>query len=250
MKKSMAALAAAVLLGLGGMYAHSSQQQQETKPSRQHPFKGDRKDHSRSVFKGLGNPGENIPEAVARLKRDLRTVIEVYMPILDPFASPRTVYDWIKERGCEADAVIIATVKTEASFLTEDKSFLYTNHQLAVEDVLKGNPEGPLQAGDAITAARTGGTITLSGRKVSAVNKNALPLQLNKRYLLFLTYLPERGAYVADNLAYQLADGKIIRTTEAQVRPEERSGSDADTLIRTARDATSAPCPYTQGGPQ
>jgi hypothetical protein len=250
MKKSMIVLAVAMLLGLGVMFAHPPAQQ-ESKTSQQHKPRIDKKEQSRRIYKGLGNQYDTkIPEAAAKAKGDIKTEIEIGLPTLDPFATPSTVHDLLKRRGCDADAIVIATVKSEASFLTEDESFLYTNHQLTVEDVLKDNPDSPLRADDTITTTRTGGIITLNGKRVFAVNKSALPLQLNKRYLLFLTYLPERAAYVADNLSYQLTNGKIIKATAGQGYPEEESGKDSATLIETVRDATARPCPNTQRGAQ
>lgn len=250
MKKLMIVLAIVMLLGLGGMFARSSEQQ-EAKPSQQQKSKVDKKEQSRRVYKGLGNKYQTkISEAVAKLKGDMKLEKEIGLPTLDPFASPSTLYDRLKKRGCDADAIVIATVKSEASFLTEDEAFLYTNHKITIETVLKDNSASPLHIDDTVTVTRTGGTITLYGKKVSAVDKNALPMQLNKRYLLFLTYLPERDAYVADNISYLLENNKIVKTTTEQGYKEEETGSDAAALLQTVRDALAQPCPDTQGGAQ
>ena len=250
MAKSMTVLAIAILLGLGVIFARSSAQQ-ESKSGQQHKLKIDRKAESRRVYKGQGNQhSRKIPETAAKATGDIKTEIEIGLPMLDPSARPSTVHDRLRKRGCDADAIVIATVKSGDSFLTEDESFLYTNHKVTVEDVLKDNSASPLHTDSTITVTRTGGMITLNGKRVVAIDKSGLPLQLKKQYLLFLTYLPERDAYVADNLSYLLVNDKIIKTTTGQVYPEEETGSNATALIELTRNANSYPCPATEGGSQ
>ena len=250
MRKSMIVLAIAMMLGLGGLFVRSSKQQ-ESKSSQQQKPQIDKKEQSRTVYKGLGNQYQpKISETVAKWKSDLKLEKEIGLPTLDPFASPSTLSDRLQKRGCDADAIILATIKSEASFLTEDEAFLYTNHKVMIEDVLKDNSASPLRTDDTVTVMRTGGTITLHGKKVSAVDKNALPMQLNKRYLLFLTYLPEKDSYVADNISYLLENNKIVKTTTEQGYKEEETGSDAALLLQKVRAAIAQPCPDTQGGAQ
>lgn len=249
MAKSITVLAIAMLLGLGVIFTRSSAQQ-ESNLAAQHKLKKDRKDESRSVYKGRGHNAKKLTEAAAEATGDIGTTIEPGLPSVDPFARPFTINDHLRKRGCDADAIVIATIKSGDSFLTEDETFLYTNHKVTVEDVLKDNPASPLHTGSTATVTRTGGTITLSGKRVTAVYQAALPFQINKRYLLFLTYLPERESYVADNLSYLLENEKLVKTTKAQGYPEEETGKDSATFIQTTRNAMSYPCPETEGGLQ
>lgn len=250
MRKSIVILAIGLVLSLGVMFARSTGQQ-ESKPAQQHRPKIDKKEQSREVYRGLHNPySEKIPVVAAKSKGDLKTEIEVGLPMLNPFAPSFNLYELLKSRGCDADAVIIATVKSEVSFLTEDETFLYTNHRVRIEDVLKDNSASPIYADNTITVIRSGGTMTLNGKRVIAVNKTALPIRLNKRYLLFLSYLPEKNAYVADNISVLLENNKIVKTTMEQLAKEMESGNDADDFIQSVRSALASQCPDTQGGTQ
>ncbi|HEX8177750.1 MAG TPA: hypothetical protein VF543_21855 [Pyrinomonadaceae bacterium] len=250
MNKSVAVLTIALLFGVGGIYAYSSGLTIK-KPTAQQKSPINRKDQSRKIYKGLGNQNDpKIPEAAAKSKGDFRTEIEIGLQTLEPFAPQFNLRDMLKGRSCEADAIVIATIKSETSFLTEDETFLYTNHNVVVNEVIKDNPAATLQADDKIIVSRSGGTITLNGKKVYAVNKSALPLQLNKRYLLFLTYLPERGTYVADNISYLLENNKIFKTTAGPLPKPLESENEAEAFIQGVRIVVNEDCPNTQGGNQ
>lgn len=245
MKKSVVVLAVSLLFGLGGIYAYSSGLTVK-KSAKQQKTQINRRDQSRKVYKGQGNQNSpKIPEQAAKVTGDLRTEIEVGLQTLEPFAPAFNLHDLLKGRSCDADTIVIATVKSEISFLTEDETFLYTNHSVVVDEVIKDNPASSLQTDDKIIVSRSGGTITLNGKKVYAVNKSALPLQPNKRYLLFLTYLPERGTYVADNLSYLLENNKIFKTTAAPLPKPLESKNEADAFIQEVRAAAAQACPNT-----
>src|ERR1051326_5179493 len=57
---------------------------------------------------------------------------------------------------CKADAVVTGTLVNKASQLTADGTFLFTDHQLLVDEVLKNNTAAPVAQGQTITLTRDG----------------------------------------------------------------------------------------------
>jgi hypothetical protein len=137
---------------------------------------------------------------------------------------------------------VLGTVKGQTSRLTEDETFIYTINELEVQTVLKNNSAQPFKSGEVISALRIGGTIQLKGRKIIAEFKGAKPLEAGESYVLFLTFIPEKGFYVADNVSYQIKNGKIVKLTSQQLEPELESGKDASSFIASVRSAIAAPC--------
>lgn len=65
--------------------------------------------------------------------------------------------------------------------------------------------------------------------------------------MLFLTFVPEKGLYVADNISYQIKNDKIVKLTEQQLEAELESGKNANSFISSVRAAIAVPC-ETVGG--
>ena len=208
-----------------------------------------RREQSRAVYRGLLNPhSEKIPAIAALAKQDVRIEREIGLPALNPNSnSAFNLQSFLNDRACDADAIVLGVVKEQTSRLTEDESFIYTISQLEVETVLKNNSDQPLRPDEQIRAIRSGGTIKLNGRNVVAVSKASKTLEPGQTYLLFLTFVPEKGLYVANNISYQIKDDKIVKLTEQQLQQELESGNDARAFISSLRAAIAATCD-TSGG--
>ena len=247
MKKS--AILAALLALASVMVIYQNYPATATRRQAQNqPKKQDKREQSRAVYKGLGNShGQKIREVVAQAKGDVRIETEIGLPVFNPFAQPFNLQEFLRGRSCDADAIVTGTVNRQVSQLTEDESFVYTDNELKVEEVIKENPHGAINVGDCIMVARTGGTIRLSGRTVIAEYKAAKPLKVGNRYLLFLTFLPDRAVYAADNITYQLHGDKIHKLTEEKLNEGLESGSDVKRLIDEVRAAAASSCGTTEG---
>ncbi len=97
--------------------------------------------------------------------------------------------------ACVADAIVIGVVKDQSSALTEREAFIFTEYTIAVDKVLKTNPAAPISSGDSIIFTRPGGTLVLDGRKAVLSDEDYPLLHLARRYLLFLRFIPQTGAY-------------------------------------------------------
>jgi hypothetical protein len=240
----------AILICIGIIIASASktpqaniQTEQQQQQNRQQ-----KKERSQAVYRGLLNPhSDKIPEIAATAKEDVRMYRDIGLLSLDPFAKPFNLQSFLRSAACDADAIVLGRVKEQTSRLTEDESFIYTINELDVQTILKNNSAQPIKPGEVISAVRTGGAIELNGRKIVAVFAGSKPLEPEQTYLLFLTFVPEKGFYVADNISYQIKNGKIIKLTAQQLEPELESGKDANSFTSSVRTAIAAPCEVVGG---
>jgi hypothetical protein len=208
-----------------------------------------KKEQSRAVYRGLFNPhSDKIPEIAAAAKEDLRIERDIGLPVFTPNSNAAfNLNTFLSNRACDADAIVVGTVKGQTSSLTEDESFIYTVNELKVETVLKNNSTRAIKPGEVVSAIRSGGTVQLNGRKIVAEFKGNKTLEPGQSYLLFLTFIPEKGLYVADNISYQLKNDKIVKLTEQQLEPALESGNNANSFTSSVRAAIAVPC-ETVGG--
>ena len=118
----------------------------------------------------------------------------------------------LQPTACKADAIVIGTVASKTSLLTEDEEYIFTDYDVNVEEVLKHRQVPPIQIHDHITVTRPGGEIQIDGKKVVAVDESFQPLEANKRYLLLLELIPLTGAYraVNDSSSFLLQGDRVI----------------------------------------
>ncbi|MGZ8845889.1 MAG: hypothetical protein ACXW3C_05445 [Pyrinomonadaceae bacterium] len=247
MKKASIIIAISLLSSIGLMFGYSSK---GGKAKVQDVLRQEKKkEQSRSVYKGTHNPhSEKVVDIAATANGDVKLEREIGLPMLTPaLAGPFSLDAFLAKRACDADAIVLGTPTKGTSQLTEDGSFVYTSYDLQIESVLKGNVLQPLLAGQAITVFRTGGTIQLNGKRVVAEYKAAKTLEVGSRYLLFLSFLPEKAAYAADHVGYQIKNEKTVKLTEQKLDQTLETGNDANAFIRSVSTAIAAPC-TTAGG--
>lgn len=142
--------------------------------------------HSR-LFELRG--GKRLEEH-APASEDVNFGHEVPFRLTAPFPGTRK---YMQDLACESDAVIVGTVRSKTSQLTEGGTNIFTDYELTVEEVMKSN--APLRVDDDITVTRFGGAVRLNGRLLRVDADTELPLKVGKRYLLFIKSVPETGAY-------------------------------------------------------
>lgn len=244
MQKTALAFVLFALVGFGVIYGFSADHRtaQSQNPPKQQPKPDKRRESSRSVFKGLHNPySQKLDEVASISKGDVRIEREIGLPMLTPH-STFDLQTFLAKRACDADAIVIGSVTKGVSHLTEDGTFIYTTYDVSVEHILKDNAAQSLTGSQEISLYRTGGKIELRGKRVVAEDKAAKALESGERYLLFLTYLPERSAYASDNLSYKLKGEKIVKLTEQKLEPALESGNDAASFVESIKVAVAAPC--------
>ena len=91
----------------------------------------------------------------------------------------------------QSNAVIIGKVINAQAYLSEDKTSVYSEFTVQVEDVLKNDNNEPITAGDSIVTERQGGRVRLPSGSISNfyITGQNTP-QIGHRYVLFLGYNP------------------------------------------------------------
>lgn len=107
------------------------------------------------------------------------------------------------------DAIVVASVKDKTSMFNEGETFVFTEHKVRVEEVIKNNSSAPVDPGSEITIMRAGGRVLVDGRTVVAIESSVKPIRVGTTYLLFLKWVPTTGAYQSIS-PFELKGNKLI----------------------------------------
>jgi hypothetical protein len=162
----------------------------------------------------------------------------------DPLAPPFVLADYLRKQACDSDAVIVGRINERTSFLTDDETFIFSDHTVVVEEVLKGNSSARFQLGDILTVTRPGGKIKLNnGRMAEIAFSSFEPFRTGERYLLFIRYIPSTKAYQVKEgeQAFLLRDNKVFKRT-GKYLGSEISSMDEVSFLNQVRGAASSGC--------
>jgi hypothetical protein len=193
------------------------------------------------------NTKDKIPALVEKEKDDL----QVYRlaPLGAEVSEPLSVNEILAKITCKADVVVLGRVKDQASQLTENESFVFTDYVVVVEQVLKSGESSSVTDSSEITVTGPGGTIVLNGKRVSAVDESFLPLKTGGQYILFLRMIPATGAYMpienGDSFEVQ---GNQIKTVKKVPYDRVTAEHTRLSLINQVRAAAATHCNGAKGG--
>jgi hypothetical protein len=156
-----------------------------------------------------------------------------------------TLQQVLRNYACASDAVVVGTVKDKTSQLTEDGTFVFTDYDLTVEDVLKDNVEAHIQPGTDIVVTRPGGKVLLNGHTATVLDRSHLPLEKGDRYLFFLRFVKTTGAYsaIGKEDAFRLDDDKVAVLREStSIKALANLKTGAQDFIAEIRAAAAGPC--------
>lgn len=194
--------------------------------------------HSKLYSSYTGNG--DLQEIASNTPGDEVTIVSLPgIPELSPSGKPATsALDPLVE---DADAVVIGVVSEKTSQLNEKRTFIFTDYEFTVEEVLKSVPNAQIEPNTSITVTNPGGRILLNGKTVTAIDRTFKPLEKGKKYLLFLKLIPATGAYqVFDNKSGFELDDKITVLTDAPVPVELRSGERVDPFLNHVKSSIAA----------
>lgn len=195
------------------------------------------REHSK-LFKGYGT-GKKLRDLGAEVPNGVKVKRGPGLPVGED-GSLQSLAGFVERLACNADAVIVGVVKDKSSQLTEDGEFVFTDYELTVEQVIKDNKFSHLEPNVLLTVTRPGGRIQLSGHTIEAEDGSFKPLTKSQRYLLFLKFIPQTGAYTSLNSmsTYGLGQNNIRIETDEAVRADLKSESPSalKTKISTALD--------------
>lgn len=141
-----------------------------------------------------------------------------------------------------SDAIVIGTVLSKTSQLTENEAFVFTDYDVTINQALKTN--ATIHPQKVITVTRPGGKILLEGLIVNAIDRNFKPLAIGANVLLFLRYLPATDSYQAVNnkSSFELLNNKVKPLSDAPDAKKQRGDltsflSDIRAAIASNREA-------------
>lgn len=219
-------------------------------PVQQGAMSPQQKEHSKLYkdYKGNGKLLDLLNKEENNASNELIITVMPPLPELSPGGRPSSSESFLNNLASSADAVVIGTVTNKASQLTENGAFVFTDYDVALEEVLKSNGSNNIQSQSSIVITRPGGRILLEGRVVTTRDRSFKPLAIGGRYLLFLKYIPATGAYHAVNnkSSFELVDKGVKPLSEAPDAP--RINKDAASFISDVRIAIAADRTNRQGG--
>lgn len=206
-----------------------------------------RREQRSTLFKAYST-GKNLRATASSAQGDIEITTTVFdvgpQPPVPLGARPLYPYPLLIDLACMSDVVVVGVLKSSSSQLTMDDQFIFSDYELEVEQVIKQNLSGHIQAGSRLTVTRPGGTLVLNGRTVRVRDRVFLPFRMGGRYLLFLQELRNAGSYLAFDIgSYELRSEKVIKLSrESRWRLVEFRETPA-ALIHEVEEAVGRPCP-------
>jgi hypothetical protein len=241
MKNILTFLIVLAVLSIAGVYRTRAVRIQNQTTSTKVNREAER-EAARKIHRGLGGERKTIPEEVFQTKGDIVKRLELGLPVLTPNSVSFNAKTYLAERACAADAIFIGTVTDKKSQLTDDETFVFSNYHVYIDTVIKNDSGTALSPSTTIGISQMGGEIQVHGHRVKAISEAAQPMEVGNRYLLFVSFLPEKNTFASNNLAFILRGKDIIRLTTGGQSGLLGSGKDADTFISEVQAAAALPC--------
>lgn len=191
-KTSVTIIAALGIIALGAMQMTSlSQQRWSQRKIEKTPRQ---KEHGKFFRHG----GKSLLELADERTGDVTVVVDSPLTVQSVASSSTEPLDKSFEKAfCNADAVVVGLLKSEAGQFNENNTFVFTEYDLDVEQIIKENSKKSVQIGTNIIVARDGGRVTIDGRSFRAVLADFQQFEVGDRLLLFLRYVPSTDSYLA-----------------------------------------------------
>jgi hypothetical protein len=146
----------------------------------------------------------------------------------------------------QSAAVIVGEVTNAQAYLSEDKTAIYSEFTVRIDEVLKNNSAVALAPNGSITTVRNGGAVRFPSGKVIQRGSGGKPFPLSQRkYVFFLSYESEGDDYPIIT-AYELSGGLVSpldgididgRLLEPYAGYQEYRGAAEKTFLNKVRDA-------------
>jgi len=195
------------------------------------------------LFKGTHyEKGHKVTDLVAK-KGD----VQLSGPIREVPLYDLPIGESLLKLGCNTDLVIMGSVKSKASHIIDTGTFLFTDYEITVEEVLKNSDLAPVQQGQGMTVPRLGGAINLNGHIVTAIDDGQSPLEKGERYLLFLKYAPLAETYrpfghPRFDDTFLIHGDEVTQISRKPLPLDWKKSMDASTFLKEVRNALTQPC--------
>lgn len=150
----------------------------------------------------------------------------------------------IKALVCGADAVVVATATNKRSQLTLDGTFVFTDYEMVVDEVIRSKTTLNLQTASNITVTWPGGAILLNNRRIRVTDNSFGILKVGKQYVVFLSYLTASDDYTPLNsrATFEFHADSLKKLTKESLIPELEGRLSAATVLADTRAFNSEGC--------
>lgn len=159
--------------------------------------------------------------------------------------------EFLRDLSCKADAVVLGYVKNKSAHLTEDETFVFTEYEFSVQEILKDNSASPIEINNSIQLTRPGGLIKLNNQLIRVEDRSYTPLQMKSNYLLFLRFVSSANGYIVSSFRGDfMLEGNSFKKLSLRAIPKElESNNESQTLLNGVRNSVQSGCTqnYTGG---
>jgi hypothetical protein len=186
----------------------------------------DRRQLRESRYKGayseIKDPADSNP--TGPVKQTIY-VIKDYADKTDPLPASRSA------------AVVIGTVLSSKAYVSKDRTYVYSDFQVRVDEVLKQDSQTNLVVGGQMVASRGGGSIHFpSGRINDYVNHGEGMPAIGSQYLFFLVRpnIAEPEYEVIIGGAYEIRNGMVHPLDDFNMELDSASAQEVISKVRAA----------------
>lgn len=141
-------------------------------------------------------PGESLWEKLVSSGNTSITVQEVADRGGVAGAQPPAEQELLTAQVCQADAVLVGTIISSVSLLSNNETQVFTDYTVQPTDILKNDPKTPIAIGKSFLLTRPGGEVHLDIGNIRQIYREFPVLYSGKQsYLLFLTESPDTTTY-------------------------------------------------------
>jgi hypothetical protein len=197
-----------------------------------------------------GNSYESPADVARRHEREARHRGFYRQAVLDPGApaggDPETshftffeYYGAIDPFPASAATVVIGTVVAGQSYVSSDRTYVYSDYKVQVDSILKQDPTAKLTTGAQVTVSRPGGRVRFPSGHVThfLIMGMGFP-KVGAKYVLFLSKPDPDGIVYEVATAYEL-DSSLVQPLD-DYEPQFE-GMDSTTFLAKVKDAIANP---------
>jgi hypothetical protein len=136
----------------------------------------------------------------------------------------------------KSDVVIIGEVTGTQAFLSNDKSFVYSEYTVRIKEILKGANQPPVSSTELITVERLGGAVRFPSGRIQKYRESDYGTPLTgHEYIFFLKY-DDVGQTFSLLTAYELIDGRALALDNSGRFSEYKDVPD-EVILNAVREA-------------
>lgn len=196
------------------------------------PMSQHQQEHAR-LYRSESGVGKRLTDLARERGEDVTIVADPPLQMTQP-EGENFQENALESLARRVDAIVVASVKDKTSMFNEGETFVFTEHKVRVEEVIKNNSSASIDPGFEITIMRAGGKVLVDGRTVVAIESSVKPIRVGTTYLLFLKWVATTGAYQSIS-PFEVKGNKLIALNT--LLHDFQGERDATAILETVRKA-------------